>query len=256
MAVAAQTNLQLYRQLTDQGAAPSDLAAVRRAYDLASSLFAGLYRASGKPFVAHVVGTASVLAAQRAPLPLVTAGLLHAAYVQGTFGDGPPGRTRRRAERLIEAIGGEAERLVSRYATLPWKAGDLSAFRNLPASLDSLDRDVLTIRLANEVEELIDYGVLHHGDAERRREEAVQALPVWISWASAISADGIALALEAARAQLVTFQAPDELRTDRVRSYRPPPVARPTLASGTRLALRRIRGVLRRLGVPPGKTRP
>jgi hypothetical protein len=256
MEVAAQTNLQLYRQLADQGVAPSDLAAVRRAYDLSASLFAGLYRASGKPFVAHLVGTASVLAAQRVPLPLVTAALLHAAYVQGDFGDGPPGRTRRRAERLVEAVGGEAERLVSRYATLPWKAGDLSAFRELPASLGPLDRDVLTIRLANEVEELVDNGILLHGDAERRREEALQALPVWISWASALSADGIALALEAARAQLVTFRAPDELRTDRVRSYRPLPVSRPTLATRTRLALRRIRGVLRRLSVPPGKTKP
>ena len=58
----AQTNLQLYNQLFAQPSTANDLGDVRAAYELAAELFSGLYRCSGKPFVAHVVGTASVVA--------------------------------------------------------------------------------------------------------------------------------------------------------------------------------------------------
>lgn len=252
----AQTNLQLYRQIIEQGVSSSDLAAVRRAHDVSASLFAGLYRASGKPFIAHVVGTASVLAAQRLPLPLVTAGLLHAAYVQGNFGDGPPGPTKRRRRRISDAVGEEAERLVARYATLPWTAGDLAAQRGRVASLDALDRDVLVVRLANEVEELVDFGVLHHADGETRRRDILEALPVWISWARAVSAGGIALALEAAGRDLATFQAPDSLRSDRIRSYRPPPVSPATPATRAALAVRRVARLARRFARLLRRPRP
>jgi (p)ppGpp synthase/HD superfamily hydrolase len=243
----AQTNLQLYRQLSERKTTAPDLAAVRCAYELAASLFQGVYRASGKPFIAHLVGTASVLVQDGAPPPLVLAGLLHAAYVQGDFGDGPPGATVARRRKVGEAIGADAEQLVARYTTLPWHVGDLSAHRDLPASLEPLDRDVLRIRLANEVEELVDFGPLYHRDAESRRALAIEALPVWTEWAKAVSAEAIAAELRTNAAPLSTFHAHEALQTDRVFSYRPPTVLAPTVAGRVRSAVDRLRGVARRL---------
>src|SRR5262245_11904038 len=73
----AQTNLQLYNQLLARGWTTNDLHHARAAYELAADLFSGQYRCSGKPFVAHLVGTASVAAAVGLPSELVLAALLH-----------------------------------------------------------------------------------------------------------------------------------------------------------------------------------
>jgi hypothetical protein len=243
----AQTNLQLYQQLSERAADSSDLAIVRRGYELAASLFAGVYRASGKPFIAHLVGTADILIQDRAPLAFVTAGLLHAAYAQGDFGDGVPGPTETRRRQVVNAIGADAERLVARYTAMAWKGGDLSGDRNRPDSLDALDRKVLRIRLANEVEEISDFGILHHRDAEIRRSRALEALPVWIGWARALSANGIAEALESLKGPLATFCADEALRTERVQSYRAQAVLRPTVGTRARRAIRGLRSVGRRL---------
>ena len=66
---------------------------------------------------------------------------------------------------------------------------------------------------------------------------------MWIEWATAVSAEGIAAELEANAAALPTFRARDELRTERVRSYRPPKVFRPTVAGRARSAVHRLRGI-------------
>src|SRR5215469_10044102 len=77
MTVYAQTNIQLYNQLAELGYTAEDARRVHRAYGLAMQLFTGSYRGSGRPFLSHLVGTASVLASVRAPIEVVTAGLLH-----------------------------------------------------------------------------------------------------------------------------------------------------------------------------------
>ena len=87
----AQTNIQLFNQLQREGYGAADLEAVARAYDLAIALTTGRFRASGKTFIAHLVGTAGILGSLKAPGPLVVAGLLHAAYAAGDFGDDQSG---------------------------------------------------------------------------------------------------------------------------------------------------------------------
>ena len=61
MATCAQTNLQLYNQIYDAGWSAADLAAARTVYELDVQLFAGRFRPNGKPFVAHLVGVASLV---------------------------------------------------------------------------------------------------------------------------------------------------------------------------------------------------
>ena len=109
----AQTNLQLHAQLLDLGCSIEDREYLAAGYRLAADLFSGQYRGSGKPFVAHLVGTASILAATKASATVVAAGLLHAAYDQGDFGLGLLGRHPNKRRELIEMYSGPRRRPTS-----------------------------------------------------------------------------------------------------------------------------------------------
>src|SRR5262245_4841225 len=100
MRAYAQTNIQLFNQLRYYAYSDADLNLVRDAYELAMVLFSGRFQSSGKSFIAHVVGTASILAWVRLPAPVVAAGLLHNAYGSGDFGDGRRGATTPRRRRI------------------------------------------------------------------------------------------------------------------------------------------------------------
>jgi hypothetical protein len=146
----AQTNVALAVQLQALGWSEADRLAVRRGYELAMRLFTGHFRPNGNTFLAHLVRTASILAAVPAPTPVVVAGLLHAAYTHGEFGDGRrPASADKRAE-VRAAIGDESERLVHRYGTLPWR--DVVSARSARA-LSAEDQVVMLVRLANELDE-------------------------------------------------------------------------------------------------------
>jgi len=120
-----QTNLQLFGLMQRAGYPEPDLALVRRAYDLAVRLFTAKYRGSGKPLLAHLVGTAGVLASLRAPAPLVAAGVLHAAYIFGDFGDARGGATAAKRGTLRKEAGAEVEDIIARYDALRWDASSI-----------------------------------------------------------------------------------------------------------------------------------
>jgi (p)ppGpp synthase/HD superfamily hydrolase len=173
---AAQTNLQLYRQLHDSDYPPSDLLLVRDGYEFAIRLFAGHFRGSGKPFVAHLVGTASILAALDAPCVVIVAGLLHAAYEQGDFG---LTRWRARRARIRAALGDAAEELVWRYNEMPWTPREVERLQADPAVLSETDRWIALMRLANELDDNLDLAMLNsHAakDAFRGGRDAVVVL--------------------------------------------------------------------------------
>jgi (p)ppGpp synthase/HD superfamily hydrolase len=123
----------------------TDIDCVRAAYELALRLFTGLYRGSGKPFLAHLVGTASILASVRARGPVVAAGLLHAAYTQGEFGNGWGGVAPEKRRRLQEAVGPEAEELVRQYTLLGWNERTIPKIHLDFDTLDYGARDVLHV---------------------------------------------------------------------------------------------------------------
>ena len=164
----AQTNLQLYAQLRAEGYDEVDQRAAVNAYSLAVRLFAGLHRASGKTFLAHVVGTASILVEERSRLPVVTAGLLHAAYTHGEFGDGWRGMTADKRAQVAVVVGNECESLIARYTDFRWRPDALSGLREALPELGGIDRDVVRMRLANELDDHLDLGILFYADAERR----------------------------------------------------------------------------------------
>jgi HD domain len=155
--IVAQTNLQLQRQLELAGWTPRDRERVAAAYDLAAQLFSGQYRSSGKTFLAHLCGTASITEAVGGTADEVLAALMHAAYSQGDFGDGRRRVTRRKRDEVRPVLGTEAEALVAQYAAWPWRAR-LGALREEgPGVLADWERPIAFLRLANEVEEHVDF---------------------------------------------------------------------------------------------------
>lgn len=193
----AQTNLQLFNQLREAGYAEADLAGVAAAYELAMSLFSGQFRSSGKTFLAHLVGTASVLASCGEPPTVVTAGLLHAAYASGEWGDGGARVTDERRSRVRAAIGDEAERLVHRYTKLKWTTKTIPELASRVESLDLADRRVIVMRLANVLEDYLD-GAMSYCQKGGKEELAPPLRDLAVDMAERLGLAPLAEALSAA----------------------------------------------------------
>jgi (p)ppGpp synthase/HD superfamily hydrolase len=208
----AQTNLQLYADLRGAGYSAADIERIRAAYELALALFTGRYRGSGKPFLAHVVGTASILASLQARASIVAAGLLHAAYSQGEFGNGWSGTAPGKRERLRDAVGPEVEDLVGRYTRLRWQADTIPKIHERLEAMDSRERDVLLVRLANELEDHLDLGALYCADAGRRRDQASASLDLCVDMARRLGFPELATALAQAFTETLSADVPMALR--------------------------------------------
>src|SRR3954453_1711126 len=147
----AQTNLQLYNQLRERGMPLDDMVLVHRAYELLISLYTGCFQGDDKPFVAHGIGTASILAEIGQPAEVLAFGMLHNVYGNGIFGDGDgPGPTPKRRRLGREAMGGRIERLVreamgerieSLIADFPERRANESRLDDIRARVSELDED-------------------------------------------------------------------------------------------------------------------
>jgi (p)ppGpp synthase/HD superfamily hydrolase len=221
----AQTNLQLYTQLRRAGYAADQLAVVRAGYDLAMGLFSASFRGSGKPLLAHLIGTASILEQVGQSPVIVTAGLLHAAYALGDFGDGRFGITPAKRERVRSAVGTEIEHLVERYTNFDWNKNTIPVIRQRVGSLNQLERDVLVIRLANELEDHLDYGVLYCGNGEKRREYIRSPLNQSVDMARSLGLTALAEELERAFADTLSEEIPAGLRNPHDYTYVQPPAS-------------------------------
>jgi (p)ppGpp synthase/HD superfamily hydrolase len=157
----AQTNVQLFNQLRSEGYSKEDRERVRAAYEFAMRLFAGLFLPSGKTFIDHLVGTASILASLHASVDLVIAGLIHAAYLHGNFGGIRRGISKSTRKQVRDAVGEKVEEYVARYERMLWDPGIVPMLRDTIDKLNPIDRDVLLMRLANDFEHNLDLGSLY-----------------------------------------------------------------------------------------------
>ncbi|MFB2919364.1 MULTISPECIES: DUF6817 domain-containing protein [Aerosakkonema] len=164
----AQTNIQLFAQLSRQGYSETELSCILKAYQLAMSLFTGFFRGDSKTFIAHLVGTASIVASVNAPVEVVAASLLHAAYMQGDFGDGGTGISNSKREQVRRAVGKDVEEYIAKYTGLKWNEESISAIAQSLNTLTPSDRQVLLMRLANELEDHLDLGILYCANFEKR----------------------------------------------------------------------------------------
>jgi gluconolactonase len=168
MSSYAQTNLQLFNQLRGLGYGKADLALIRDAYELAMVLFSGRFQSSGKSFIAHVVGTASVAAALRSPGDTVAAALLHSAYAKGDFGHARGGVSRRKRREISGFLGAEVEEYLARFPHAHWRSPTVRLACTNPSRLGPIERNLLILRLADYRERLLDSDLLYYGDTARR----------------------------------------------------------------------------------------
>lgn len=221
----AQTNLQLYAQLRRGGATEQDLALVRAGYDLAMHLCPASFRGSGKPLLAHLVGTASILVSIQQTPKVVTAGLLHAAYVFGDFGDGVSGITEARRDRVRQAVGPDVEELIARYTRFDWNKNTIPTIRERVETLTPIEREVLVIRLANELEDHLDFGVLYCGNGEKRRDYIRSPLNQSVDMANKLGLTELAAELDAAFTDTLTATLPETLRNTHDYTFVQPPAS-------------------------------
>jgi hypothetical protein len=155
----AQTNLQLYRRMAALGYREDDLLRVARAYDLAVQLFADVYRGSRKPFVCHLIGTAALVAEERAPIDIVVACASHAAYEHARWPDQAQGSTPDHRREVARVIGTEAEQIVFAYWHMNWNEHVIAALPTQASSLDAAQRALAMMRIANAADEIADLGL-------------------------------------------------------------------------------------------------
>src|SRR5215475_1078806 len=166
----AQTNIQLFNQLRDGGYSQKDIALIRDAYELAMELFGGRFQASGKPFIAHVVGTASILASLQLSAQIVAAALIHNVYENGDLGEGQKdGISPSRRKRIRRIVGDEVEEYVARLQVRSSYPQAIQRLRDNSEKLSSCDRSVLLLRLADFLEHLLDLDVLYYSSSQTSR---------------------------------------------------------------------------------------
>jgi HD domain len=245
----AQTNLQLYNQLLSTGYTGGDLALIRRCYDLASELFSASYRPTSKPFLAHLVGTASILAWLKAPISSVATGLLHAAFEYGDFG--PHASLGRRQALLRARVGSDLERMVEAYTDLEWNTESVSRILADVPTTSAEASELLRVRLANELEDFLDLGLLYCRKGDDYHLDREGYVDQTIALAQALDVPQLANALAVAIEQNRTSTPPPpDLRSQRGRSYVQAPASyrrRRSWSDGVSVGKRIVRGTGRRL---------
>ena len=164
----AQTHLQLFQQMRSKGYSAAELVMVAAAYRTATKLFANRFRTCGRPFVSHLVGTSAILVWLKAPIPIVVAAMSHAAYQEGDFANSLEGVTLRKRKELRAAIGAEAEELVAAYTAGSRSLTGISASYARFHQMSPVERDVLLIQLANELDDYRDLASNYTANAEER----------------------------------------------------------------------------------------
>lgn len=209
----AQTIIQLLTQLRRDGYSKDELYRISRAYEQVMRLFTGLYRPSGKTVIAHSVGTASILSFLHVSEQVVSAGLVHAAYTHGDFGSWAKGISDAKREQVRRSVGDEVEEYVARYTALQWNARTIPVLYEQLHSLEPIDRTVLLIRIANELDDLLDLGVLYCFSAESKLRRYTKFGYMMIEMADKLGFPNLGTEIAQVLKETVSAEIPPELRS-------------------------------------------
>ena len=212
----AQTNIQLFNQLRREGYSNADLSLVRDGYELAMVLFTSRFQPSGKSFIAHVVGTASILASLRLPPKLVAAGLIHNVYENADFGTGRSGISLGKRDEIRKTLGPEVEEYVARFAALCSTSPTADLARNNPDKLASGDRAALLILFAEGLEHLLDCDILYYGETVTR--SCIDHSKIAAEIAEKLGLSALGAQLREAVRETESAELPVELSADKIRA--------------------------------------
>ena len=183
-------------------------------------------------------------------MEIVIAGMLHAAYASGEFGDGARGITNTKRAQLKRTFGQKVEEYVYRYTLWPEEDKPSTSAADYVNVLTSLEKDVLLIRLANQLEEYVDLGMLY-SDHGRQSKYVSDENYIFVEVAQVLGFPSLAAELKVVFDEVFSTKIPPILAniTEHSGSYLLPPKTHQkrfsvALSSG----IRRLRaGIARRL---------
>ncbi len=164
------TNVQLFHQLVDAGYSQADLSFLCDVYKYSAQLFYG-FQSSGKPFITHLIRTASILVMLKTEISVIAAGLIHSAYEFSDFGDGNRGISAWKRQQLKQKAGEVVEIYVMKYYALIWNDVTISAIYHKIKELEFIEQNVLLIRLANELEQFLDLEPLYQNNYQQKIQQ-------------------------------------------------------------------------------------
>jgi hypothetical protein len=135
-----------------KGYGADDIQQISKAYWSALLLSNGGYRPCGRPFINHLVGTASILVHYGFARRLILAALLHAAYTHAPRLPGGPQHT---VDVVARNIGGRdsiVERLVRAYTLRSSRWRHLLGLENWTDVATMTDVEIAILAMANDVE--------------------------------------------------------------------------------------------------------
>ena len=111
-----------------------------------------------------------------------------------------------------DAVGKEVEEYIARYTHLRWNRRTIPTIYDEFQTFGPIDRDVLLMRLANELEDLQELGVLYCFRAEGRRRHYMQVGPMMIDMAQKLGCAPLAAELERVLGETAAAEIPVQLR--------------------------------------------
>ncbi len=196
-----------------RGYPAGDCQRIAQVCDLAAVLMNGCYRPCGRPFVAHLIGTAGVLVRYGFRIEVVLAGLLHAAYTHCPRL--PPG-PKSSIEAVCDALGGKGsplERRVRAYSRRGENLHTLVPYTGRAGELGIDDAEIVAMAAANDVDMELG-GEYRYTGRERLGDGAIALIR---EVCALLGVDGLAATLDAARSSAA---APAPLRAQMKISYR------------------------------------
>jgi len=158
----AQTYLQLHHQIRRLGYSKDDIEYCRRVYEFAMQVFSGYFQTNGKPYLSHVVGTASILVSLHASKHIVATALLHNVYNRGDFGDGKKRITPARRKKISRVVGSETESYLAAFHAMNWTQSLFPSIRDHLKEYNQVQRTVVLIHLADWLEHNLDNGTRYY----------------------------------------------------------------------------------------------
>ena len=248
----ALTYPQLMSQALAQGMDTEALGQLRQAYEMAERIADGLYRGQGVPFVCHLVRTASIVLAERQPVEVVTASLLHSAYMLHCFEGclrSPLTPSMRR--QLQQAVPMEVEALVVAYDRLPWRSREaVTKHVEAVGAYSEMTRRLLVMRLANELEDYLDLGMAYRG-AFPYRDRIASSGDLKVELARRLGLRVLAEELHQAYAAHLSCRLPARLTRNHAQAYELPRRRwgeMPLVQRAYTITKRRLRPYVRMLG--------
>lgn len=209
----AQTRSDLLDLARQHAYTDADLRALSDACVRAQMIMNAGYRPCGRPFLNHLLGTASVLVRYGFRIQVVAAALLHAAYTHCPPVQAGPSAAIGQVEAMLGGRDSAIERLVHDYTLR-----EASAWIGRPEHVGDLsthDAEILMMVAANEIDLHVSGEIRYSG---RKDELGTATLACIDAVALRLGASGLALTLQEALA--ASLPAAPELQTRTAASYR------------------------------------